>query len=133
MRKLLDLTRALAKDNPGQEFFVDYEKVVSGVKNPGTGEIVPILSGLIDGNVAAYHGVLVDGKKPEHLWRSLDCFEIRYDSVEELDRVLLDFHYRGLCPLEGYERIVVGSGETERVFRKKLYGDWGPFEEETKK
>lgn len=125
MRKLLDLTRALAKDNPGQEFFVDYEKAVSGAKHPETGEIVPILSGLLDGNVAAYHGVLVDGKRPEHSWRSLACFTASYGSVEELDRVLSDFHFRGFCPLEGFEQILVGEGEDRREFRKKLYGDWG--------
>lgn len=132
MRKLLDLTRALAKDNPGQAFFVDVEKAVSGAKNPETGEIVPILSGLIDGNVAAYHGVLVDGKAPEFAWRSLTCFTAFYGSVEELDRVLRDFHFRGFCPLEGFEQIIVEDGENYREFRKKLYGDWGPFEEVTK-
>lgn len=128
----LDLTRKIAAENPGQEFFVDYEKAVSAAKHPETGEIVPILSGLLGGGVAAYHGLLVDGKKPEYIWRSLACFETRFDSVEEVDEALAGFAARGFCPFEGFDRIVVGSGETERVFRKKLYGDRGPFEEVTK-
>lgn len=132
MRALLDLTRKIAAENPEQEFFVDYEKAVSAAKNPETGEIVPILSGLIDGEVAVYHGLILDGKKPEYMWRALVCFEARFDSVEEVNKTLLDFGAHGQCPFEGVDRIVVGSGESERVFRKKLYGDYGPFEEVSK-
>ena len=88
MRKLLDLTRLLAKDNPGQEFFIDFDKAVSAARNPKTGEIIPILSGLIDGNVAAYHGVLTDGKPPTYTWRSLECFSTRFDSIESVDKAM---------------------------------------------
>jgi len=129
VKKLLDLTRRLAADNPGHKFFVDVDAQVAGAKHPETGEIFPIISGLIDGSVAAYHGALVDGKAPEHVWRSLGCFEARYETVKELNADLSEFAAVGHYPLEGVDRIVVGSGASERVFLKHLYGDYGPFTE----
>jgi len=66
--KLVSLTHQLAKSNPAQTFFIDHNKAVAAAQHPTTGEIVPILSGGIDGKVYAYQGIATNGQAPAYNW-----------------------------------------------------------------
>jgi hypothetical protein len=91
--------------------------------------MVPYLSLLISGEVASYHAILVNGKRPKYRWRHLDDFTLRFAKFDDYEAAVNGYPgiNSGIGLFDGYDRVIIGEGATELVCHKHLRGAFDGF------